>query len=724
LVIFFVMDNVFIQFRQKFIDEALRLIQVMEKNLLDLENDASNHELIEEIFRAMHTIKGVSSMYGFDRISEYTHRLETIYEQIRDGKHILTEVVIDLTLESVDHLKNLLDDEDFVKEYNQFKHKFLLEALDKELTAKKATPELVAETSEKTSTPADSAKTYYIYFRPDESLFHRAVNIVGLFEDLSRVGQFRVFKHGFAEIEGIDNLDDDAWGILVTSPYPIEDIEDVFMFVEDNCKIIKLANSDLFDNLNLTDSTEALIAKYRISDDETPESKNFDTESEPIVPQVSIPENSVQKPATPDKIVADTAQKIKVEIEDLAGLQSNKHISSVAKQLKSRIAVDAEKLDYLMFLVSEMVTTNAQLTLANRKKDAELLDRAVERIEKLSKQFRENALSLRLVPINDVVVRFQRLIRDLSHNLGKEVRFETQGTDTEIDKSIIDVLTEPLMHIIRNCIDHGIETPEKRISRGKPREGVVKLSAYYSGRNVFIRIEDDGNGIDTNKIVCKAVEKGLIEADAKLSQKEIYDILFLPGFTTAESLTQVSGRGVGMDVVRKKITEVRGEVTVESKLGEGSAFIIKLQQTVSIMDALLVRAENTHFLIPISEIEVCDQRAHNELFENENKLVQYNQSLIPFVHLRTEFELEGNCPRMEKIIIINHNQMRIAIVADKIIGEHQAVLKPLGHIFKRQEFLLGASIMGDGNMALMIDTLKLTETIFSIKNKKISISNS
>jgi len=621
-----------------------------------------------------------------------------LYAYIRDEDILLSNELADTTLASLDHLRNLLDDFDCQNPQNRVNQQKLLEHI---ITISASfgvtnTPEQTEKKKDIVSEPQHSIASYYIMLQPDESFIFRGINLVNIFCELSALGQFQIVKHQFASFPGVENCDDNAWGIYLVTSASIMDIEDVFLFIDDNIKIIKLNDLNIFDSEQLIQSelndehTDRLFESTQIVDEDTIITDFFANDED-------------------KKTVEPTAYTKSV----VANLNITADANNDNKFVATRIAVDADKLDKLIFLVSELVTTNEQLGIANKSRNQAHLDNAVEKIGKLAKLFRDNALSLRLIPIDDLVVRFQRLIRDLSHSLNKEILFLTEGTDTELDKSIIDILAEPLMHIIRNSIDHGIETPENRVACGKQREGVIKLKAFYSGNNVYIRISDDGTGIDTDKIRAKAIEMGIIASDAKLNQKEIYDLIFLPGFSTAESLTQVSGRGVGMDVVRKKIADVRGDVFLESKVGVGTTFTIKLQQTVSIIDSLLLKAKDTHFLIPLSEIEKCDQQNHDDIFFNQNKLILFEQSMIPFIHLRTTFHIEGNCPGIEKIVIINKNDVRIAIVADRIVGEHQAVLKPLSKLLKKQDFLMGASLLGDGNMALMLDTAKLTEIVFN-----------
>ena len=366
-----------------------------------------------------------------------------------------------------------------------------------------------------------------------------------------------------------------------------------------------------------------------------------------------------------------------------------------------------------MYLVTELVTAKSELLLAIQTQSEIKVLETAEKIEKLSKLFSENALNIRLVPLQEMIFKYHRLIRDLSKHLGKKVNFSIKGEDTELDKNIVDTVAEPIMHLIRNCIDHGIEMPEKRMECGKDDTGIIFFNAYESGNNVFIQVGDDGVGIDTDYIYRKAVDQGFIQAGVQLNEKEIFDLIFLPGFSTAQSLTEVSGRGVGMDIVLKKIHEIRGEVFVESARGKGTTFTIKLQQTISIIDTLLITSNKSVYAIPIEDVESCDLEEHNQIFDKQSNLFNYNNELIPVLYLREMFMCKTEFPEKEKIIVVNKQGKKYAIVADDIIGQHQAVIKPLGKTFQEVSFISGASILGDGSIALLLDTDKLKDLLVS-----------
>lgn len=375
-----------------------------------------------------------------------------------------------------------------------------------------------------------------------------------------------------------------------------------------------------------------------------------------------------------------------------------------AKRDSNTIKVDATKLDELVTLVSELVTLNSRLQLEANNSDNDELKKTVKSVSKLSKRFRDNALELRLIPVKVLELKMQRLIRDLSKQLSKDIKFIVDGTSTELDKNIIARLESPIMHILRNSIDHGLESAEERISLGKPKEGVVKFISFYSGSNVFIQIQDDGKGIDPEKIKSKAIEKGLIDPSVTLEKSEVFKLLFRPGFSTASEITNVSGRGVGLDVVKSEIMAMRGEIDIESEIGLGTSFTLKLPLTLSIIDTLVTKVNDTTVLIPREFILQTTLLEHKSHVADK---IEFNGQLIPSISLRNEFN-EGVAElKKSNVVIVNQNNKQYALVVDKIYGEHQAVVKPLGYYNGDHNYFSSASVMGDGGLALILDVTKL-----------------
>jgi two-component system chemotaxis sensor kinase CheA len=364
-----------------------------------------------------------------------------------------------------------------------------------------------------------------------------------------------------------------------------------------------------------------------------------------------------------------------------------------------------------MNLVSELVTTQASLSLFADRTESPGLSNISENVEKITRRLRDNAFTMSLIPIESLVVRFQRLVRDLSKELNKDIVFKTEGTETEIDKSIIEKLTDPLLHLLRNSLDHGIESPDERVRKGKPKQGVLLLKSYYSGANVIIEITDDGAGINLEKVKSKAISKGLITADAVIDDKELTNLIFMAGFSTAEQVTGVSGRGVGMDVVRRNISDIRGDIEIRTKQNVGTTFSIRLPLTLSIIDGLLVRIGQTDFVLPLGSVNKCYEVETTTLEKSFNQWVTLEGQRTPFLFLRKEFDIHHKAPLYSQVIKITHEGHSVGLAVDRIIGEYQAVLKPLGDFYRHQEEYSGATILGDGSVAIVLDPYKLVKKL-------------
>jgi two-component system chemotaxis sensor kinase CheA len=679
------------QFKQKFIEEAETLLTNLDNVLIQLEKSPADKQNINEAFRVMHTIKGAGGMYGLEKIVEITHELESLYDLVRDEKIILTPEFIDLTFAASDHIRAILSDEALAIAENHDRHQALLDKIGQIKNAMGITAGMAVNKPQKEEI-SKGFSTWNIIFYPNDELIKRAVNLVYTFEDLFSLGEYKIMSIPF-DIDAVP-----FWSIFLVTDKTSDDIEGALMFIQDFCKIVRIAGFNLFDPQSMEEHMENV--------------RNLGNQT----PTGTLVQPQIQTESTPQPTKRKTSEITK---ELLKNINSGKDISAAisTKIATTRINVDAAKLDSLMYLVSELVTSKSELLLALQKRNEEKALLAAEKIDKLSKLFSDNALNIRLVSLQEMLGRFKRLVRDLAKQLGKNIDFVIVGEDTELDKTIIDAIGEPIMHLIRNNIDHGIEMPEERAEMGKSETGKVRFEALKTGNNVFITVSDDGKGIDPDYIYDKAVEKGFIQAGVQLSPKEILDLIFLPGFSTAQNLSDVSGRGVGMDIVQKKIKEIRGEISVSSEKGKGTTFTIKLQQTISIIDTLLIKSGKITYAIPVEDIEGCDLEARKNLIDRQNNLVEYDHVLIPFINLRekyscvafeSEMEMETETEtETERLIIINKQDKRYAIVADSILGENQSVIKPLGKTFKDINFISGASILGDGSIAILLDTDKL-----------------
>lgn len=673
------MDN----FQKKFLEEASDLINQLEQALLTLEQDTENPELVDSIFRIMHSLKGGGGMFGFDNISSYTHKLENMYDLVRQKKLKVSREMLDITFESADHITSMLNDDGSksaeIKKNEEILNRRIDAILDGDtLDVTIATPDIKQS--------SQGVATYYIKVKPYERIQNNGTNPLLLIDELVGLGKARVNVF-YSNIPDFENLvfDDTYiwWEVILATEQDEDAIKDVFIFAEDDCELIikKLADADIF---GMEGVDPLLVCRH-----------DFPFDIDKI------------------KSLADTIAALEKAKNESAKAETpvnsgDEHIKKFAKESSiSGIRVASEKIDSLMNLVSELITTQAGLNLyADRVKDGELT-RIAENLENISRQLRDTAFSITLIPIDYLVVRFRRLVRDLSREVGKEITFEARGAEVELDKTLIEGISEPLMHILRNSVDHGIETVAERKAAGKLTEGKIILQAYYSGSQVVIAVTDDGAGMDPEKIKRKAIEKGLISPDAQISDKEAIDLIFMPGFSTSETVTNISGRGVGMDVVKRKVADIRGTVSVSSELGEGTTITIKLPLTLSIIDGMLVRIADVDYIIPLSVIDTIFAVEHSKIASSFQNVINIEGVQYPFYYLRDEFEIEGEAPAKEEVIMVKYEDKKIGVVVDNITGEYQAVLKPLGKLYRKQDIFSGASILGDGTVALVLDTHKV-----------------
>ena len=673
-------------FKKKFIEEASELIDKLEVTLLELEKNPDDPTQIQQVFRVMHTLKGNSSMFGFDLIDKFTHNLETVYDLIRNNQLKLTPQVLNVTLSSVDHLKAMLDEENYDDPDFLTTHNGLIAKINQLIN-----PEKPME--EKQSLQINESKSdevihsYYVFFEPRKDIFKNGTNPLYLLDELTSLGKAKVFAH-FNRVPLYDQINPEQcyvyWEAIIATENEVNSINDVFIFVESDSKleIQKVADINLLADEKFVEEITQLANVQK------------------DIGFVTVQRLANQSIARHNKSKSEVVKRERIGYKDKS---------------TASIRVSSDKLDGLMNLVSELVTTQARLSLFAEENSVPGLAPIVENVQKLSRQLRDIAFSIVLIPIENLFGRFQRLVRDLSQELHKDVEFITEGAETELDKTIIENLSDPLMHIIRNSLDHGIEESAIRLAQGKSSKGKIQLKAFYSGANVIIQISDDGAGIDTEIIREKAIQKGIITAERKLSKKEILDLIFLPGFSTAKKVTDVSGRGVGMDVVKKKISEIRGEVEVDSEVGEGTTITIKLPLTLSIIDGLLVSINKSAYVIPLAAIDKIYAVEKSKIYTSFNNLITLDGKQIPFFSLRKEFNLSSSDEELEQVVVVNFEDNSVGMVVDFVIGEYQAVLKPLGKHYKTHDIFSGATILGDGTVALVMDTNKIIKDFAKIQ---------
>lgn len=672
------------KFKAKFVEESMDNVHDLEEALFLLEKEMNNKELIERIFRAMHSLKGGGAMFGFNHLSEFTHHLETIFDWVRNNKLAVSTDLISLTFSAIDHINHLLKTGDLTNDEEIADQKAFIQRVQAFLTITESPAQKAGMPSVEASgaEPAIATKTYLISFIPQPELLQNGTNPLYLMDDIHALGQAVsiAYTHKVPSLDLIDNTANYCiWQILVNTAESVNEIKDVFIFVEDECEL----HVDQIAETNI-------IGKPEIN----------------VLIEKALQHNLL---LTPDDFKSGDWNKAQAKEPE------EKKKVTVKEHKISSIRVTSHKIDELVTLVSELVTIQAQLSLYAENHDDPVIGALTENIQKLSRQLRENAFDISLIPLQSELMRFQRLVRDLSKEQNKDIDFVIEGGDLELDKNIIENLTDPLLHILRNSIDHGIELPEERIAKGKSPKGTILFKAFHSGANVIVEISDDGKGMDTEYIRQKAISKGIIEADAVLNEKEVLELLFVSGFSTRDTVSDVSGRGVGMDVVRRKIANIRGEVTIESEVGKGTLISIRLPLTLSIIDGLLVKVAENQYVIPISSIDKIYALDPAQIKQSFNNVVIIDKEQVPFIDLRKIFNEPQHQTDIVQMVMVKSEDKKTGVIVDNVVGEYQTVVKPLGRYLKKQEIISGASIMGDGTISMVIDTSRLLQSRKNIK---------
>ncbi|NDV23436.1 chemotaxis protein CheA [Desulfovibrio sp. JC022] len=716
---------------QVFKEEAYELLGELETSLLELEDVPDDMDIINRVFRALHTIKGSGSMFGFEAIAEFTHEVETVFDKVRNGELAISKNLLTLSLSARDHIYSMLESPS--GEGDKGIGNGILDGLKDvaaqgggvDETVEDAVEEPVISTAE--TAEANAGPVEPVAQLPDEqplkSLYQIIIKVAPgneveeesldpLLEDLGKMGLIRSNTlHKETEI---------WWDVVFESDADSMSIEEIFFFTDIpvTVSVREVAREDIADVLDLTPDDEE---EDSISVSAKPPKKL----GEILVERGDVPSEAIEAVLADQKPLGElltekgVVSKEKVE-SALAEQNAAKEFKTAAKKSRkkidtaSSIRVSAEKLDYLVDLVGELVIVQAQISQVVSSKADPSLTALSEELERLSDELRDSTLGIRMLPIGTTFSKFRRLVRDLSEELGKEIDLNTNGAETELDKTVIERLGDPLVHLLRNSIDHGIEVPETRAAKGKSRRGTITLTAEHSGGDVMILIEDDGKGMSKEVIKAKAVEKGLISADQDLSDKEIFNLIFEPGFSTAQSVTNVSGRGVGMDVVKRAIDSLRGSIDIMSEEGKGTVITIRLPLTLAIIDGLQVRVSDDYFVIPLSLVEECVELTRQDVEEsNGQQFVNLRGEIVPYIRIREWFEVEGESPPIEQIVITGLEGSRIGVVVDTVIGEHQTVIKSLGRVYRDVEGISGATIKGDGTLALILDIPKLFRTVLA-----------
>ncbi len=680
------------QFRQTFKDEANEHLAELESSLLELEEAPDNVELVGRVFRSMHTIKGSGAMFGFDDIARFTHEVESVFDLVRTGQLRVTAELVNLSLKARDRIKAMLD-ADGTDQDSAASDKLItsFRLLAEQGEAVRQRPDANTETAPRVE-PGDTL-TYRIRFKPLPGIFKSGINPVSLLNELQDLGRCTVVAQ-MTEVPILAAIDPEDcylfWDVILTTTHGMDAIYDLFIFVEDECEL-KVTVIDTSNGLDQDEDYKKLGDILVERGDLTP-----DDMLNILAVHKRFGELAVEAGvATSDQIVSALAEQ--------------QHVRAVRQErasddAMSNIRVPAARLDVLINLVGELVTIQARFTQTALQWDNEELLAIAEEVERLTVELRDNTLNIRMLPIGSTFSKFKRLVRDLSQELGKQIEMTTEGAETELDKTVIEKLNDPLVHLIRNCIDHGIELPAVREQQGKPRHGTVHLSATHSGDSVLISIRDDGAGLDREAIRAKAVERGLISAAAELNDQEIFTQIFAAGFSTAKQVTSVSGRGVGMDVVKKAIDALRGSITINSERGKGTTIAVRIPLTLAIIESLLVQVGNDRFVLPLSQVNECIELTRKDIEGAHGRnLINVRDHVVPYIPLRERFGIAGPVPDLQQIVIITTEGRQVGFAIDHVIGEHQTVIKSLGRYYQNARGVSGATILGDGTVALILD---------------------
>lgn len=680
-------------FIERFKEEVSEYCERLESGLLELEHDPENQQVIGEIFRIMHSMKGSGGMFGFDLLSDVTHDLESLYELFRSKKYKIDSEVISFTLNSIDGLQNIMVQEP-TGEHRMLAEKMKLETRQQiaRLTGEEITSDEAVLHGNTPSPESDAdCTTYYITFIPNENIFSNGTNPLYLIDELNALGECNI-QVSLDRLPDLAILDPSlcylSWFLFIATGENVETLQDVFIFASDyaQIQIEKVASGNVIHN-------ERVLAGFL----------NSKLNGEEWIMEVSVLNE-----------VKQAVENLPTEEEDEQEvlLASSQVISKDAVFAPARvdsIRVDSAKIDQYMNLVSELVTAQSRLEVISSGLNHSELELVTEAFGKFSRQLRDNAFDMSLIPLQTVVMRFKRLVFDLSKSLGKEVELVTGGMETELDKNIIEKLIEPLLHIIRNSLDHGLEAKEIRQNKNKNPVGTISIQASTIGSYVRIEIEDDGAGLDPVKIRQKAIEKGIITKQTTVGDEEIFQLIFEPDFSTSEQVTDVSGRGVGLDVVRKRVHEMRGSIQISTEKDRFTRFTIKLPLSLSIIDGLLTTVGDSYYVIPSSVIKKIYAVKSNLLKKEFRQVLELEGTQFPYLNMHEEFDAGGLLPEELFAVVVSFDNQSFGIVVDQVVREYQAVIKPLGRLLKDQYVFSGASILGTGQLALVIDTNKMIQ---------------
>ena len=686
------------QILHTFILEARELLADMEAALLRVADEADPRESINAIFRAAHTIKGSSGLFGLDAVVAFTHVVESVLDRVRDGAVALDEPLVALMLSSGDYIGRLVDaverGEPQVDPKIEPEGAALLERLQAFLAGEDAPAALASDAA--SGPAAGDLARWHLSLRFGPDVLRNGMDPLSFIRYLATLGEIENIVTLPDAVPALDALDPEGCclgfeiGFLTTADKAA--IENVFEFVIDDCALrIVPPGSRVAQYVELIQSLPEQASRL----------------GEILVRCGSITAHELESAlrlqaadAPTQKIGAILAGQGKVAPQVVeAALAKQKQVKEMRSPESQSVRVDADKLDRLINLVGELIIAAAGANLlARRTRNAELMERN-STLADLVEEVRDSALQLRMVKIGGTFSRFKRVVHDVARELGKDIELAVSGEDTELDKTVVEKIGDPLMHLVRNAMDHGVDSPELRAARGKPATGTVSLNAFHDSGSIVIQVSDDGGGLDREKILAKGVERGLVEPGRTMSDAEIYALIFEPGFSTAQQITNLSGRGVGMDVVKRNITALRGSVAIASEPGHGTTVTVRLPLTLAIINGFQVGVGKSVFVVPMDMVDECVEFAA----EPGHDYTDLRGQVLPFIRLRDLFDVPGAPTARQNIVVVKHAGQKFGLVVDALMGEAQTVIKPLSRMFAQVRGISGSSILGSGDVALILD---------------------
>lgn len=695
---------------QLFLEDSAEQLTFMENALLSMQDEGVNDEDVGALFRSMHTIKGTAGMFGFDDVVGFAHIAENLLSEVRSQKVELTPEMIQLFLLCKDHTENLIDaavEQTPIDELTRETNQELLDHLLSFMPGAKTHSE--QSSSNGVSTTTKGKRIWHVSIEPNADFFNSGMdvlNILNFLEVMGKITKKRAYVDPIPRLEGLNPLQA-YMGIelQIESESSKAEIEDVFEFVMDD---VALMVFDSADKVSLVDWVESIPHKQSkikfLIESGFFAKEDFITET---VLDISSPEPELYN-AQIQQVTLQSAEVMVVpeETKNTPKKESAKNFS---------LRVDSSKIDQLINQISEMVIANAKIAQRADMLDDNDLSEATTVMSEMLESVRSSVMNIRMVQVGDTFAKFKRIVNDTAKKLGKDIDFEIHGGETELDKMVVEKISDPIMHMLRNSIDHGVEMPHERIASGKSGRGKVTLSAYPDAGTIVIKIVDDGRGLNRDKILAKSIANGIVSPNQHLSDKEIFNLIFAAGLSTADQVSDISGRGVGMDVVKRNIEELRGTVEIDSVPSQGSTFTIRLPLTLAIIDGFLVQSGDTKYIIPLEMIQECiELSASYKKQMKGNNFINLRDSILPLLDIRQFFSETENKSDRENVVVLRYGDHRMGLQVDELYGEFQTVIKPLGEVFGNVNGISGGTVLGSGDIALIFDIPKLME--YQIRN--------